>query len=880
MALNDRRFLRVVSLVLVVGLVVGCGGKEERKAKYLEKAKTYLAEKNYDKARIEFKNVLQIDPKTAIAFYHLGQVEEAEQNWAKAFANYRKAVELDPELIEPRIRLARFYLAQHSVYSNRKDEKAAANVLGLAKEQADEILERDPGNLEGMAVQATLLALEGETDKAIAELEKINSRDPGLRPAAVLLATLYEQEKRGDDAEAVLLRAIDNNDDPAMLQLQLAQLYRKHEKNDKAEEVLRAVVQAYPDELGYRVSLASFLSQTGQFDKVEQVMWEAIEADPDDVQRYLLLTEFLTSKRDSETAIRELEGMVKRRPDLTDLRFSLARLYQDNGRTEEARELLEKLIAEQGVEPAGLKARVQLAQLINASEPDSPRITRLVEEVLAENPRDNDALLVRGRLAMQRKDYVGAINDFRSVLKDQPNSDEVIRLLASAHLANGERDLARDTLARGLEANPDNVQLRLSMAQLLMQGGDLDAALEQVDEVLRRDEAQKQALAVKYELFARKGDAAGLEKVAKQMQAAAPEEEGGYIGEARLRMAQKDYDAALTILDKVLAKNPESIAALLTKFDVLAEQKKFGEAIAIIDRVQKMQPDVADGYLRKGKLLQERGDAAAAIEQYEIALQKAPERSGILAALINLESRQKGGVDKAEKRLKAIVAENPGHRIANDLLGMLYMAKKAYPEAEQAFLRQLDINSDSDVVYSQLAQARMAQGNIQGAVEAFEQGLKVLPDSIRLLVGLASAHERRKDYEAAISLYERILEKQPDNAVGTNNLAALLVDYRTDPGSLEKAARLAKVLEKTDQPAFLDTAGWVHYRRGNYDKAIEILKGVVEQAPQVPVFQYHLGMAYLKKGDKAAAREHLSKAVGDEAKYDGVEEARAALAGL
>jgi Flp pilus assembly protein TadD len=87
-------------------------------------------------------------------------------------------------------------------------------------------------------------------------------------------------------------------------------------------------------------------------------------------------------------------------------------------------------------------------------------------------------------------------------------------------------------------------------------------------------------------------------------------------------------------------------------------------------------------------------------------------------------------------------------------------------------------------------------------------------------------------------------------------------------------------LEETDQPAFLDTAGWVHYRKGDYTKAVEILQRVVEQSPEVPIFQYHLGMSYLKLGDKASASEHLTRATDGEFSYQGIEEARAALKDL
>ena len=87
-------------------------------------------------------------------------------------------------------------------------------------------------------------------------------------------------------------------------------------------------------------------------------------------------------------------------------------------------------------------------------------------------------------------------------------------------------------------------------------------------------------------------------------------------------------------------------------------------------------------------------------------------------------------------------------------------------------------------------------------------------------------------------------------------------------------------LEKTDQPAFRDTAAWVYYRQGDYGKARKILEDVVAKAPDVPVFRYHLGMACLKTGDAQAAREHLTLATDGDYRYQGVDEARETLNSL
>ena len=88
--------LRAFIVICAALLMVACGGAEERKAAYMEKAQESLDAGDLDKARIELKNVLQIDPKDASAWFKLGTIFERQQEFRKAFGNYNKAAELDP----------------------------------------------------------------------------------------------------------------------------------------------------------------------------------------------------------------------------------------------------------------------------------------------------------------------------------------------------------------------------------------------------------------------------------------------------------------------------------------------------------------------------------------------------------------------------------------------------------------------------------------------------------------------------------------------------------------------------------------------------------------------------------------------------------------
>src|SRR4030066_502257 len=109
--MKQKSFIvKTIALLLAVLLISGCGGAESRKAKYLTKGKAYIEEKNFDKAKIEIRNALQIDPKFAEGYYLMGLVEEKRKNMQAAFGNYSKALELDPAHVDAKAKLGFFHL--------------------------------------------------------------------------------------------------------------------------------------------------------------------------------------------------------------------------------------------------------------------------------------------------------------------------------------------------------------------------------------------------------------------------------------------------------------------------------------------------------------------------------------------------------------------------------------------------------------------------------------------------------------------------------------------------------------------------------------------------------------------------------------------------
>ncbi|MDP1914708.1 MAG: tetratricopeptide repeat protein, partial [Myxococcales bacterium] len=82
-------------------------------------------------------------------------------------------------------------------------------------------------------------------------------------------------------------------------------------------------------------------------------------------------------------------------------------------------------------------------------------------------------------------------------------------------------------------------------------------------------------------------------------------------------------------------------------------------------------------------------------------------------------------------------------------------------------------------------------------------------------------------------------------------------------GDLEEAERLVgKALEaRPDSAAYLDSAGWVAYRRGQFDRAVDLLERAVAESPDEPTLLEHLAEACAKAGRKQRAEAVLKHAV-------------------
>ena len=190
----------------------------------------------------------------------------------------------------------------------------------------------------------------------------------------------------------------------------------------------------------------------------------------------------------------------------------------------------------------------------------------------------------------------------------------------------------------------------------------------------------------------------------------------------------------------------------------------------------------------------------------------------------------------------------------------IYAKDKAWEQAVAVLDKGLAVEEKWIGGYSAQATLYLQQKQFNKAINTYMEGLKVAPENNALAMQLASLYEQQKEFNKAKELYEQVVERDATIEPAINNLASLLTDQFRSEENLKKAEDISARFENATEPYYLDTYGWVKVQLGLLDEAQHALEVATLSAPNVAVFNYHLGYLYQLQNKPLKAAEYLKKA--------------------
>ena len=299
-------------------------------------------------------------------------------------------------------------------------------------------------------------------------------------------------------------------------------------------------------------------------------------------------------------------------------------------------------------------------------------------------------------------------------------------------------------------------------------------------------------------------------------------------------------------------------------------QNRLDEALQSYERVVTIRPEQKSTRNRLGQLYLQTGDYPAAIKTFLSILsplegQSETNRSGEVTSPLR---RDVGEVEiEAHQGISlAYQAQNDFERSEFHITRVINLLEEQAKRTRTGFRTR---SSERVELAKRIQDTRYILGQIylkfnapQKAIQTFEKILAVDDEYVPALSGIGMAYQMQDDIKRAETSLRRAIELSDEEEL-PDAYNALGYLYAEQGINLDEAAALVRRALKSvpKSGAYLDSLGFIYFKQGKLDAAIENLEQALHYLPDAPVVLLHLADAYLGKGLKQKALQTLEQAV-------------------
>ncbi len=547
-------------------------------------------------------------------------------------------------------------------------------------------------------------------------------------------------------------------------------MYARSDLANKAIEEYRLAIEADPTSEYLTSALAELYAKTGRIRDAVVEAQDILKRDPNNLEAHKLLGRiYLRSLGDMQEgsgsqnvlklAIEQYEQIVKIEPDSVEDHLLLGRLYLNND--------LQKAEAEfktaVKLEPDSEEAVTNLALLYN-EEGDTERATQVLSSI-PDPARSAKLYAALGYTYEQQKEYKKAIDAYRHAIELDRDNLDAIRGLAQNLLNDGQTDAALEQYKIIADASPEDAQTYVRIAEIYRKGGKFDLALESLKKAqpLAQDSIEvPYNIAAVYQAQGRYDEAI---QVLQDLLKKTEKPDNGYnqseksnraVFLERLGTIYRDNNNTQQALDtfrKMLALGDENAERGYQQIiDTDRESKQWQQATEVAkEAVQKLPNDRGLKMVYAAQLA-DMGQPDAGLQQVKSLLKGTPEDREVYITLAQMYSRLKrwpeaeDALDHAGKLSSK--QEDKGY--VDFLLGSIYERQKKYEQAEETFRKVLGSDPQNATALNYLGYMLADRGvKLEEALAFIKKAVELDPANGAYLDSLGWAYFKLGKYELA-----------------------------------------------------------------------------------------------------------------------------------
>jgi tetratricopeptide (TPR) repeat protein len=703
-------------------LLVSCSSNPEKeKAEFLASGEKYAKAGKYHEAVIQFRNVIQIDPRSANAHYQLALAYLKLKSVQQAYQELVSAVELDPKNTDAQLRLAELFLGGHK--------------YNEAQKTLEMVIATDPGNAWAHTLLGEKHAAVQDWPLAIREFETAMARDQAQIENYANLAFVYSSTGRAAEAEAVLRKAAVAQPKSLETMIMLARFYYAQHRLPEAEAAIRAASEANPEAKAPRLLLAKIYIDAGRTAEAEQVCKELKYRVTDDPDGYGALAWLYETTGQKEKALAELQALAAGRPTDAAIKGHLTDALIELNRIQEA--------------------------------------ARINQEVLAARPYDARALASKGRLLIAQEKFGEAKTALEQAMASDSQSATVHYLLGVAESSLGDADSARRRFARALELSPKMADAAIALADLDANNGDWDDALRLSNQGLQTKPDSALAYTVEAKVSMAKGNRV---KAEAQLRSALDRDPVFLPAIAALLDLQVGQGRGKEATERISALATQHLGD--TKLRMLlalayVKQGDLTKAEAIVKEVLGIDRNMQDAYAMLGQIRRARGAWDEAIAWYKRAIEANPKKVENYMALSGLYEKQDAWEDAKRVAEQAHSLDPTSPFIANNLA---YLYLEHAGDAHTALLLAQQAKKklpDSPIVSDTIGWAYYKLGLAEAAVGQLSESVRRAPGNATYEYHLGMAYLAAGHPGNAARFLRQTLASNPDSPYAASAKTAL-----------------------------------------------------------------------------------------------------------